>query len=99
MSVAYKGEIELPTTLYTGDGIELEKGRFEIEIRSEKGLNFLVFLRKGELISLVNGKAMGAEVKPTSSLTSRWSVPFIFMPPLRTSRKKMKSHQSRSLSI
>ena len=56
---AYKGEIELPTTLYTGDRIELEKGRFEIEIRSEKGLNFLVFLRKGELISLVNGQGDG----------------------------------------
>jgi len=63
MSVAYKGEIELPVSLWTGDGVQLEKGKFEIEIRSEKGLYFLAFLRKGEIISLVNGQAMGAEVK------------------------------------
>ena len=63
MSIVYKGDIELPTSLCTGDGIQLEKGKFEIEIRSEKGLNFLAFLRKGEIISLVNGQAMGAEVQ------------------------------------
>jgi len=63
MSVAYKGEIELPVSLWTGDGVQLEKGKFEIEIRSEKGFNFLAFLRKGKIISLVNGQAMGAEVK------------------------------------
>ena len=63
MSVVYKGDIELPTSLCTGDGIQLEKGKFEIEIRSEKGLRLLAFLRKGEIISLVNGQALGAEVK------------------------------------
>jgi hypothetical protein len=63
MSVAYTGDVDLPVTLYTGDGIQLEKGRYEIEIRSEKGLNFLAFLRKGELVSLVNGQPIGAQVK------------------------------------
>lgn len=63
MSVAYKSEIQLPVTLCTGDGIQLEKGRYEIEIRSEKALNILAFLRKGEVVSLVTGQAMGAQAK------------------------------------
>ena len=61
MSTSYRGELELPTSLYTGDGIQLEKGKFQIEIRSEKGRYFLVFLRSGELISLVNGRSPNAE--------------------------------------
>src|ERR1039458_5504085 len=63
MSAAYKGAIDLPVTLYSGDGIQLEKGRYEIELRSEKGFNVLAFLRKGELVSLVNGQAIDAQVK------------------------------------
>lgn len=62
MSVDCKGEIDLPVSLYTGDGIQLVKGRFDIEIRSEKGLDFLVFLQKGEIISLVNGQSIGGHV-------------------------------------
>src|SRR6266404_1463547 len=54
MTTAYEGELDLPSTLYTGDGIELESGRFQIEIRVEKAHHFLVFMRDGEIVSLVN---------------------------------------------
>jgi hypothetical protein len=63
MTVSYRGELELDTTVYTGDGIELKKGKFEIEIRSEKGHQFLVFLRGGDVIALVNGESADNEAK------------------------------------
>jgi hypothetical protein len=63
MTVSYRGELELGTTVYTGDGIELRKGKFEIEIRSEKGRRFLVFLRGGDVIALVNGASANNEGK------------------------------------
>jgi hypothetical protein len=63
MTVSYRGELELDTTVYTGDGIELKKGKFEIEIRSEKGHQFLVFLRGGNVIALVNGGSADNEGK------------------------------------
>jgi hypothetical protein len=67
-SVSLKGELDLPTTVYTGDGItgdgiQLDRGKFEVEIRSEKEHKFLAFLRNGEIVSLVNGQGMNAEVK------------------------------------
>jgi len=62
MSVLYRAALVLPMPLYTGDGIRLDKGKCEIEIRSEKAHAFLAFLRNGALIALVNGRSMGAEV-------------------------------------
>jgi hypothetical protein len=61
MSVFYRGELVLPMPLYTGDGIRLDKGKCEIEIRSEKAHAFLAFLRNGALVALVNGRPIGAE--------------------------------------
>jgi hypothetical protein len=63
MSVSSKGELELPASLYTGEGIQLAKGKFEVEVRSEKEHKFLVFLRNGEIVALVNGQRIGAEEK------------------------------------
>jgi hypothetical protein len=56
MSTSSRGELELSAPLYTGDGIELAKGKFRIEIRSEKGRRFLAFQRGGDVIALVNGQ-------------------------------------------
>ena len=61
MSVSSKGELELPTSLYTGDGIQLEKGKFGMEVRSEKEHEFLVFMRNGEVVSLVSGQRIDPE--------------------------------------
>ena len=93
MSVAYKGEVELPVTLFTADGIELEKGRFDIEIRSEKELNFLVFLRKGEIISLVNGQALGAQAK-TEDLPDQPMLGTVYLYAAGTSHEPEKDEKS-----
>jgi hypothetical protein len=63
MTVSYRGELELDTTVYTRDGVELKKGKFEIEIRSEKRHQFLVFLRGGDVIARLNGEPVDNEGK------------------------------------
>jgi len=60
LTTSYLGQLDLPSTLYTGDGVQLEKGRYQIEIRTEKGRHFLVFMRDGEIVSLVNEKPHAA---------------------------------------
>jgi hypothetical protein len=60
MTTSYVGQLDLPSTLYSGDGVELERGRFQVEIRFEKGRHFLVFMRDGEIVSLVNEKSRDA---------------------------------------
>jgi len=54
ISTTYAGDLELPMPLYTRDGTRLEKGKFQIEIRLEKGRHFLAFLRNRQLVSLVD---------------------------------------------
>jgi len=73
MSASYVGELDLPSTLYTGDGVQLQKGRFQIEIRFEKGRHFLLFMRDGAIVSLVNEKphdaGEGASQRPDLPMT------------------------------
>ena len=57
MLTSYRGELELPAPLYTGDGIRLDEGKFQVEVRSEKASHFLVFLRNGEAVAVVNGQS------------------------------------------
>lgn len=61
MSTSYEGQLDLPSTIYTGNGVPLEKGRFQVEIRSEKGRHFLAFIRDGKTDSVVNEQSRGGE--------------------------------------
>jgi hypothetical protein len=69
MSTSYEGQLDLPSTLYTGDGVQVEKGGFQIEIHSEKGRHFLVFMRDGKIVSVVNEQPRrGGEAKQSPDL-------------------------------
>jgi len=93
MSTSYLGEIDLPSTLYTGDGTELEKGRFQIEIRVEKSRHFLVFMRDGEIISLVNERKRetGEEANKSPDLAMLGTV--YLHPPVPP---KVREHEEKS---
>ena len=54
-------EIRLPLDLYTGDGILLRKGGFDLEVRREKEHYSLVFLRDEEIVAVVNGQETAKE--------------------------------------
>ena len=60
-AAAYSGELQLPVTLYSSDGTELEKGEFHVDLRSEKGSCMLVFLRGSDSVKVVNGVAEASE--------------------------------------
>ena len=55
--VSYQGSIKLPFDLYTSDRTKLERGRYELEIRLEEGLPFLVFISGGQTVALVRAQA------------------------------------------
>ena len=48
--------MRLPVDLYTADGIRLEKGQYEIEVRREKGQYQLAFISGGKAKALVTGR-------------------------------------------
>ncbi len=52
----YVTEIRLPRNLYTGGGILLGKGLFDLEVRLENEHYSLAFLQDEEMVALVNGQ-------------------------------------------
>ena len=62
---AYLTEIRLPLDLYTGDGILLRKGGFDLEVRREKEHYSLVFLQDEEILAVVNGQETAQEAART----------------------------------
>ena len=46
ITTTYKGDLALPVDLYSSDGILLEKGKFEIEVRYERDQYLLVLAKK-----------------------------------------------------
>jgi hypothetical protein len=57
----YKGELALPVDLYSSDGVLLEKGKFEIEVRNEKGNYALIFARKDKTLARVGGRTVSGD--------------------------------------
>jgi hypothetical protein len=55
MQTAFWGELNLPVSLYTAQGFKLEPGKFRIEIRTEKGGRFLVFMNGTRDLTMVSG--------------------------------------------
>ena len=56
----YVTEMRLPQDLYTGDGIRLGKGAFDLEVRRENEHYSLVFLKDQEIVAIVNGRETAA---------------------------------------
>jgi hypothetical protein len=48
--------LRLPVDLYTVDGIRIEKGQCEIEVKREQGQYQLAFISDGKAKALVNGR-------------------------------------------
>jgi hypothetical protein len=58
MQTAYWGELTLPLSLYTPDGVQLQSGKFGIQIRTDKGRQFLAFLQGNHVVTVVSGTAL-----------------------------------------
>lgn len=56
---SYSGEVELPVALRTANGIVLERGYFDIEVRFEKEQPVLAFSSGDEIKAVVNGRPRG----------------------------------------
>ena len=61
VTTTYKGELPLPEDLYSSDGILLKKGKFEVEVRYERGHYVLVLAEKGD-------KLVTKEDKPSAKV-------------------------------
>ncbi len=57
----YVTEIRLPIDMYTGDGILIRKGDFNLEVRRENKHYTLVFLENEEILAVVNGRETARE--------------------------------------
>ena len=51
----YVSQLRLPVDLHTGEGVLLEQGSYDLELRFEKGHHSLAFLRDEQIIAVVNG--------------------------------------------
>src|SRR5712691_3796253 len=59
--------MRLPVDLYTADGIRLEKGQYEIEVRREKGQYQLAFISRGKAKALVSGRPSAQDAIASSA--------------------------------
>jgi hypothetical protein len=66
--VSYKSDIQLPVDMYTGDGVLLQKGHFDLEVRSEGGHYSLLFLDKNKTIARLNGQTVGKGLEESKDL-------------------------------
>ena len=64
-SKIYAGKMHIPLDLHTPDGVLLEKGIFQVEVRIEKEHHLLVFLRDGQMVAAVNGRSRPGPLEAT----------------------------------
>ena len=70
-TVSYVSQLHLPLELYTGEGVLLEKGNYDLQLRFEKGHHSLAFLTEERMVAVVNGRTHhedGAE---------KWVIPVV----------------------
>ena len=68
---SHVSQLYLPMDLYTGEGLRIEKGSYNLELRFEKGHHSLVFLRGERIIAVVNGLPHQEEV------SQKWVIPVV----------------------
>lgn len=68
---SHVSQLYLPMDLYTGEGVRIEKGSYNLELRFEKGHHSLVFLRGERIIAVVNGLPHQEEV------SQKWVIPVV----------------------
>ncbi len=73
MAPAYRARVKLPVTVFTGDGIRIEKGEVDLGLRPGRKRFSLAFLDQGKVIATVNGlprdSEKAGELVPTVPLT------------------------------
>ena len=90
---SYKGLMRLPIDLYTADGIRLEKGRYELEVRRDRGHPELVFLVNGKVNAIANGRVPQGD--PFQLPATR---PLVGTHYLRSSAEPVRTAQERQYS-
>ena len=68
---SHVSQLYLPMDLYTGEGVRIEKGSYNLELHFEKGHHSLVFLRGERIIAVVNGLPHQKQASQT------WVVPVV----------------------
>jgi hypothetical protein len=69
-TASYQGRIRLPIDLATGDGIELRQGRYDLEVRLERGHYALIFSTGQAVRAIVNGQISGGDDPESAPLAA-----------------------------
>ena len=92
-ALSYAGEVNLPVALRTAEGAVLEKGRFDIEVRSEDKQPVLAFSRGNEVKAVVGGRLWAADDE-----TPEFSSPLVGTIFLRSSADPVGTEEERHFS-
>jgi len=90
---SYKGLMRIPIDLMTPDGIRLEKGQYELEVKPEAGGHVLSFSLGGHVKAIVKP---AADLDPT--ISSSASIPVVGTHYLRSSTEPLASGEERRFS-
>ncbi len=91
-TVSYVSQLHLPMDLYTGEGILLEKGSYDLELRFEKEHHSLAFLREEKIIAVVNGRPHREEA------AQKWTIPVVGTLFLRSTAQPIGTDEERHYS-
>ncbi len=70
-AVFYVTQLHLPGVLYTAKGTVLEKGNYDLQLRSENGQSSLTFLKEERPVAVVTGRPYDEQT------TENWVVPVL----------------------
>ena len=90
-AAVWETEIRLPLDLYTGDGLLLRNGGFDLEVRWEKEHYSLVFMKDQKVVAVVNGQETATE--PTETV-----IPVVGTHYLRSTAIPLGTAEERQLS-
>ncbi len=91
-AAAYVSQVYPPRDLYTGEGVLLEKGPYNLQLRWEKGHHSLAFLREEAIIALVNGQSHREEAG------EKWIIPVVGTIFLRSTAQPIGTDEERHYS-
>ena len=90
---SYKGPVTLPIDLYTAEGVRLEKGKYETEIKVHQDHFTLSFLSVGKTIAVIEGEEIQGDLFNLPA-----TVPLVGTHYLRSSAEPVQTAQERQFS-
>ena len=91
-AATYVTQLHLPGELYTAKGTVLEKGSYDLRLRSENGQYSVAFLKDDQPVAVVTGRPYGEET------TENWVVPVLGTLYLRSTADPIGTDEERHYS-